>query len=280
MKAKAKHLKTKSKNRKRNERFAIPQKILLIVFLCVFLYSTITLVNWFIGTVKTDNKYKDLSEKVVNEDSINKQPDESGNKESIINFEELKKINEDILGWIRIENTSINYPIVQYTDNDYYLKKDIYKEYDACGSVFMDYKNNKKFTDKNNVLYGHNIKSGIMFADLVKIYENKLTEGNDNNIDIHIYTETMERIYKVFSSYKTEPEDYSINTSVTENEYKEFIENLKNRSETDYNIDPKQSSQILTLSTCDNTGKKRILVHAKLDKIYATDVGDTQIHPD
>ena len=280
MKAKAKHLKTKSKNRKRNERFAIPQKILLIVFVCVFLYSTITLVNWFIGTVKTDNKYKDLSEKVVKEDSINKQPDESGNKESIINFEELKKINEDIIGWIRIENTSINYPIVQYTDNDYYLKKDIYKEYDACGSVFMDYKNNKKFTDKNNVLYGHNIKSGIMFADLVKIYENKLTEGKDNNIDIHIYTETMERIYKVFSSYKTEPEDYSIDTSVTENEYKEFIENLKNRSETDYNIDPKQSSQILTLSTCDNTGKKRILVHAKLDKIYATDVGDTQIHPD
>ena len=79
----------------------------------------------------------------------------------------------------------------------------------------------------------------------------------------------MERKYKVFSSYKSEPEDYAINTSITENEYNEFINELKNRSQTDYGISPNESSQILTLSTCDNTGKKRILVHAKLDEIYS-----------
>lgn len=254
----------KNKREKNRANLTLFQKILLIIFIIVFCYSTFTLINWYIRTIKTDNKYKELAKQVIIQNE-EQEADENKSKEKVINFEELKKINEDIIGWIKIDNTTINYPIVKTTDNEFYLKKDIYKQYDQCGSIFMDYKNNKDFTDKNNVLYGHHIKSGIMFADLLKIYNNEL--GKD--VNIYVYTPTMERKYKVFSSYKTEPEDYAINTSITENEYNEFINELKNRSQTDYGISPNESSQILTLSTCDNTGKKRILVHAKLDEIYS-----------
>lgn len=254
----------KGRRNKESEKFTIVQKVFLIIFICIFCYSAFTLISWYIGTKKAESKYEDLAQKVITED-INQEPDESKNKPQGINFDELKQINEDIIGWIKIDGTTINYPIVKTINNEFYLKKDIYKEYDSCGSIFMDYKNKEDFTDKNNVIYGHHIKSGIMFADLVKIYKNQL--GTD--IDIHIYTPTKERVYKVFSSYEIEPEDYSINTSITENKYNEFIEVLKNRSTINYNINPQESSQILTLSTCDNTGKKRIIVHAKLNEIYS-----------
>ncbi len=283
MSRKAKHLKRISKNphklydknkvkrrrKKEAARLTVIQKIFLVIFIGIFCYSAYTLINWYIGTKKAESQYEELAQKVITKE-IDEPADENGNKPQGIHFEELKNINEDIIGWIKIDNTTINYPIVQTTDNAFYLKKDIYKKNDACGSIFMDYKNNKNFTDKNNVLYGHHIKSGIMFADLVKIYKGEL--GTD--ININIYTPAMERVYKVFSSYESDPEDYAINTSITENQYDEFIDLLKNRSSIDYNIDPKQSSQILTLSTCDNTGRKRILVHAKLNEVYSLEPND------
>lgn len=280
MSRKAKHFKKNSPNIQKNynpkqskinrrvkeekTNLTIIQKILLIIFICMFCYSAYTLISWYIGTKRAESKYEELAQKVMAEE-INEQPDKSGNKSQGINFDELKNINEDIIGWIKIENMEINYPIVQTINNEFYLKKDIYKEYDACGSIFMDYKNNKNFTDKNNVIYGHHIKSGIMFADLVKIYKGKM--GTD--ITVHIYTPTIERIYKVFSSYESEPEDYAINTGITEAQYDEFIENLANKSNIDYGISPEQSNQILTLSTCDSTGKRRILIHAKLEEVYS-----------
>ena len=102
-----------------------------------------------------------------------------------------------------------------------------------------------------------------MFADLVKIYDGTL--GNDIAINIYTPEKTME--FKVFSSYETEPEDYSINTSIKENEYNEFTNTLKQRSKNDFNGEFNNSNQILTLSTCDSSGQKRILVHASLEEV-------------
>ena len=263
-KNKKKFINKKGKRVKQKPKFTIIQKIFLILFICMFCYSAFTLINWYIGVKNAESKYEDLAQTVITE-NINKQQDENKNKPQGINFDELKQINEDIIGWIKIDGTTINYPIVKTTDNEFYLERDIYKAHDSCGSIFMDYKNKADFTDKNNVLYGHHIKSGIMFADLINIYKGEM--GTD--ININIYTPSKERVYKVFSSYESEPEEYAINTTVTNNNYDNFIEELKNRSEIDFSISPKESSQILTLSTCDSTGKKRILVHAKLDEVYS-----------
>ena len=242
-------------------------KFILLLLIVIFAISSFFIIKEILESKKQNDIYDDLQQIVTKNDkndNVIKNNEKKTPKDNY-NLKNIKNINSDVVGWIKIDNTTINYPIVKTTDNEFYLKKDIYKQYDQCGSIFMDYKNNKDFTDKNNVLYGHHIKSGIMFADLLKIYNNEL--GKD--VNIYVYTPTMERKYKVFSSYKSEPEDYAINTSITENEYNEFINELKNRSQTDYGISPNESSQILTLSTCDNTGKKRILVHAKLDEIYS-----------
>lgn len=160
------------------------------------------------------------------------------------------------MGWIEIPNTNINYPILQGKDNEYYLKKDIYKKYNSGGSIFLDYQNNPNFTDDNTVIYGHNLHLGQMFSDLQKILKEEL--GTD--ILIKVYFKNQEKQYKVFSSYLSEPIKNPINTNITDK--KTFIEKIIKDSQIDFNIMPNEQDEILTLSTCDRTGKKRIIVHA------------------
>lgn len=229
------------------------QKILLILFIIIFIVSGVVLIRWYYNASKAEEKYEQLSNGVTKVE----------NEEEVIDFEKLKSINPDVVGWVKIDETTINYPIMQTTNNEYYLKKDIYNNYEQCGSIFLDYKNSSNFTDKNIVIYGHYIKKGIMFADLVKIYDGTL--GNDVTVNIYTPEKTMK--FKVFSSYETDPEDYSINTSIQENEYNEFINTLKGRSKNNFESEFINSNQILTLSTCDSSGKKRILVHASLDEV-------------
>ncbi len=244
----------KLKRRKRKSNNNKIQNVLLILFIVIFLVSGFILLKWFLDTNKSNDTYKELAQEVVNVNEEN--PD--GNK---IDFEKLKSINSDVVAWIKIDGTTINYPVMKTTDNNYYLKKNFYKEYDVCGSLFLDYKSN--LTDKNIVIYGHNIKRGIMFADLENIANGKLGD----NINIELYMPDRKMNFQVFSSYDIDPEDYSINTSIAENELDEFKTTLKTRSSMDFESECDYTNQILTLSTCDRTGKKRILVHAGLQEL-------------
>lgn len=232
------------------------QNILLIIFASIFIVSGCILLKWYIDTGRSDDKYKDLAKQVI---QVNNS--EENTNQDQVDFEKLKSINPDTLAWIKIDGTTINYPVMKTIDNSYYLTKNFYKEYDVCGSLFLDYKSN--LTDKNIVIYGHNIKRGIMFSDLEKIVNGKL--GND--IDIDLYTPDKMMKFKVFSSYNIEPEDYAINTSIKENDLNEFKETLKQRSEIGFESEYINSNQILTLSTCDRSGKKRVLVHGCLEEV-------------
>ena len=125
----ARHLKEKNKIKK--------WKIIVFsILLIIFLFAFINLLRWFIYNKKTDNLIDNMIEI-----GFSNQSENTENVENPINFENLKNINSDVVGWIKIENTEINYPIVKTTDNDYYLHRDINKEYNTCGWIFMDYKN-------------------------------------------------------------------------------------------------------------------------------------------
>lgn len=243
----AKHSKEKSKIKIKKWKI-----IAFTFFLIIFLFAFINLFRWFMYNKKTANLKEDMIQTAFTTETEN-------TEENSINFEELKKVNSDIIAWIKIENTEINYPIVKTTDNEYYLHRDINKKYNTCGWVFMDYKNSVDFIDKNTVIYGHNIKTGLMFEPLEKVVNNEL--GKD--ITIEIYSETEKLNYKVFSSYIEDPEDYAIKSNiVTEEDQAKYITEMLKRSSIEYNLVPDKSDKLLTLSTCDNTGKKRILVHS------------------
>lgn len=85
-----------------------------------------------------------------------------------VDFESLLEINEDVVGWIYIEDTRINYPIVQGNDNRHYVSTMVDGSDNAAGSIFMDYRNAPDFADRHTVIYGHNMRNGSMFADILE----------------------------------------------------------------------------------------------------------------
>ena len=170
---------------------------------------------------------------------------------------------EDYRGWIKVDNTNIDYPIVQGKDNSFYLDKDINKNYVSSGSIFMNYLNNG-FNDENTVLFGHHMRNKTMFAQLKKYKEKEFFYGN-NDIEIELKDgKTLK--YKVFSAYVTDAKDNYIETNFADKtKYKEFLEKIKNKSIYKSNIDVNEDDKIITLSTCSyEFNDARMVVHGKL----------------
>ncbi len=171
--------------------------------------------------------------------------------------------NIDYRGWIKIDNTNINYPILQGQDNEEYLYKDINNEYIVSGSIFMNYLNNG-FDDQNTVLFGHNMKNGTMFANLKK-YKEEDFFYNNNYIEIELSNGQYLK-YKAFSVYITDINDNYTKTSFEDkDEYKEFLERIKNKSIYKSDISVNENDKIITLSTCSyEFDDARLVVTGKL----------------
>ena len=175
-----------------------------------------------------------------------------------VDFNKLNEINSDTVAWVRVTNTSINYPVMQSSDNHFYLFHDIYKNYMVTGSIFMDYRS--KLDSKNIILYGHAALSGIMFGTLHNvIYPYWYT--NPDNVVI-LTTKNDERVYKVFSVYRVEETNDYLTTNFNTNEsFTKYIDMIKQRSVYNFNIDVNNSNEIITLSTC-SSNNRRLVVHA------------------
>lgn len=183
-----------------------------------------------------------------------------------VNLDNLKKENPDTIGWIKVNNTNINYPFVQTTDNEYYLKHSFYKRKNSAGWVFLDYRNNFETLDKNNILYAHGRLNNTMFGSLKKIVEPSWYQNQDNRY-IQISSLYSNTTWEVFSVYTIQPESYYLKTKFTSNSsFQEFYQRLQNRSVYSFNVELNQSDKILTLSSCYND-ELRIVLHAKLISI-------------
>ena len=181
-----------------------------------------------------------------------------------VNFNELSKKNSDTIAWINVNNTNINYPIVQTTNNSYYLNHSFTKEKNEAGWVFMDYRNNKNFENKNNIIYAHSRLNKTMFGSLSKVLKESWYKNKDNHI-IRISTPTENSSWQIFSVYKIKEETYYITTEFNNNEYGKFLTTIKNRSKYNFNSTLSINDTILTLSTC-YSNTERTVVHAKLIK--------------
>lgn len=151
----------------------IGEKIILALCIVVFGIAAMNLVE--IGKEYYDGQkeYEELKE--YTEEKVNGQqddPTESEAEEKTIDFEELRKINEDIVAWIQIPGIDVDYPVVQGEDNEYYLHHTFRKEVNKAGSIFLDYRNRADFTEQRVIIYGHNMKDGSMFSNLKKYQDN------------------------------------------------------------------------------------------------------------
>jgi len=214
-----------------------------------------------------DNKQNDVqnSENII-ENEENDIIIENNEKE-IINEElaSLKQLNEDTVGWLKVNETNIDYPVVQYSDNDYYLKKNFKKEKDNSGWIFMDYRADNINLSDNTIIFGHNMYySGVMFGTLYKAKSSSwYTNPNNQIIEFNTLYDNMK--WQIFSIYTIETtNDYLIADFSTKEKFQNFIDLITNRSIYEFNTPVSKNDKILTLSTCSNNGQKRLVVHAVL----------------
>ena len=243
--------------RKRKNKVLTVQIILIIVMLI----SIINIILYFVN-IKTNN---DTNKRIIEEVIDNGEQDTNSNGGKI-DFQKLINMNSDTKGWIKYNDDKINYPIVQSTDNNYYLKKTFNKKNNSVGSIFLDYRNNG-FNDQNTVIYGHAMPDGSMFGSLEDMYEKDFFDNDDHNYIYVIDLNNRKMIYQVFSYYIIEKEDYYITTSFNDDvQYYKFINVIRSRSYKSFNVNVDTNDKILTLSTCYGFGNttKRKVVHAKL----------------
>lgn len=227
--------------------------IIEILLIMILILSAYKLINYTKDTKDNNDILDDLSKSVrINKDT----------NRLTVDFNELKKINPDTIAYIRIKNTNIDYPVVKTKDNDYYLNHNFEKKANSGGWLFADYKNRFDETDRNIVIYGHNMKNKTMFGTLSKALTSDF-QNNKDNLFITLVTETKEYTYEIFSTYRIDNEEYYITTDfASDNEYINFLSTIKKRSNKYYEVSLNEQDQILTLSTCANNNK-RIVVHAK-----------------
>ena len=217
-------------------------------------------------TKDTPNQYQDLTNDVIQEKS-NTNSNTINTNYINVNLDYYINKNSETVAWIQVNNTNINYPVVEHNDNSYYLEHDFYQRKTDIGWIFADYRDNFETFNNNTIIYGHNLVNRTMFGQIPYML-GKNWFNNPNSHYIKLSTKTTNSIWQIFSVYKIEPTtDYLQSKFNSIANYQEFLDKIKNRSSKKFDIDVTYTDKIITLSTCDDIGTKRIAVHAKLIKI-------------
>lgn len=242
--------------------------ITLLIFILIIIGIIIYFSLFYVDQNKTKNlskdiqkyKIKEITPQITNDNEKTQEIITAYNREYSKMFSELKQINNETVGWLTVNGTNIDYPIVKHSDNNYYLNKDFENNTNRYGWVFMDYRNSAPNLSKNTIIYGHD-SGGVMFANLYKVlYRSWYT--NKNNQIITFNTENESSKWQIFSIYKIDTTNDYLKVSFTKNEFNNFINMITNRSIYNFNVQVNENDQILTLSTC-HGDKQRLVVHAK-----------------
>lgn len=242
------------------------KKLIFIVVILILICS----ISYIVISKYIEYKKQKGQQGVLDTIKINQEDITSKTTERMLQLRELQKENSDIVGWLEIEETSINYPVLQTDNNDYYLTHTYKKEYSINGSIFLDKDYDFSVPSSNLLIYGHNNKNGKMFEELIN-YENEeyykehpiirfTTQKEDNKYEIiavfksRVYYKNETNVFRYY---------YFINAE-NEEEYNYYVEQCKKASL--YNIEnsAEYGEQLLTLSTCDYSTKNgRFVVVAK-----------------
>ena len=252
--------------------FAVIFIFLIAVFFYTYIYSSS---NSFVKI-----KLNDITENVINDKKSENNDDTSNSGVTIetnlfriygktnindINFTELSRVNSDVVAWLIVDSTNINYPIVKTGDNDFYLNHNINKIKDSNGWTFMDYRNSTNMDDHNTIFYGHNLLNKTSFGSISSIFTDKWFKNSNHSIVV--VTPSGRYTYKIFSVYYSDPNSTYLQTNFSDSsQYLEFLNMLKSKSRYNFKEDLSADDKIITLSTCtdDNNGRK--VVHARLIK--------------
>ena len=249
--------------------------IILSLLIVILAISSFFIIKEFAENKKETDIYDELQEIVIEENTdidttnvdteIEKSEGESSNK---YNLENIAKINSDVVGWIKIENTNIDYPVMQ--NGDYYLHRNIYKNYSSHGTPYLAEYCNIQYSD-NLIIYGHHMNDNSMFAQLDDYKKHSFYE-NHKYIKFYSYYNgiTIEKTYEIAIAFKTVVYSdkgfkyYNYTNFSDVQELNDFIENCRKLEFYNTGIDINYGDKLITLSTCEYSQKNgRIVVVAK-----------------
>lgn len=248
---------------------------LTIYFICVFITS-----RWYVQRLKINYLSNDIisSTEILEkeEDEIIKQenyvPELSDRYSNIsyiaVDFKDLLEKNKETVAWIKVNNTKVNYSVVQHDDNEYYLNHDFNKRYNMNGWVYADYRADFRYFGTNTIMYAHNMTNKTMFGSLTWCLKESWYTNEENQY-IKISTPYSNTVWSIFSIYTIKPEVYYLKTYFSSNEeHQKFLDTLHKRSIYDFKlVEPLNTNdKILTLSTCSDDGTKRVVIHARMIK--------------
>ncbi len=232
----------------------------LFIFSCVLVFCVI---NIFYD-IYNETKQKEIIDSLIEIGDV--KPSAEIDKIPQIDFSKLKEVNDDIVGWIIMDGTQVNYPIVQGDNNSYYLNHSYDKSYNSYGSIFMDYSSNNDFSDLNTFLYGHYTGNGSMFGELKKYMNESFYLEHP-----FFYILTPQQNYKVevFSVYTDEALSDSYNSNFGSlYDFKIYLEIIKNKRRYKTNTNVNYAlDRIITLYSCSHeSGSKteRYFIHGKI----------------
>lgn len=189
--------------------------------------------------------------------------------ENPIDFAALQAINPDLYAWIQIKDTNISYPIAQKAgDDEFYLHHDMYGESRYAGCIYTEECNAKDFSDPVTVIYGHNMKNGSMFQNVVKFHDRAFF---DQHPDVYIYTPDAVRRYQIFAAYTYDDRHLMKSFDFTDRAvYEQYLAEVQQGLDMSANLRADRTvtadDKIITLSTCVGSGEstQRYLVQAVL----------------
>ena len=257
----------------------------MLVAILAFLIAAGYLVNEFVIKPYMNSQItSEIHDIAYNTDEVS----EDGNAPSTQNWDALKKINKEIVGWITLDGTKIDYPVLEHKGDNaysqYYLNRTYKKSYSSYGSVFIDYRSKESVKSKNVILHGHNIRDGSMFNALMGYGDLK---GNLNFYKKHpvieFNTPEADGQYKIISVFKTstlyehdngEFFNYMQGSFLSDAEFMNYVYNVRIRSMINCPVMVNEDDQLLTLSTCsyEFTNFRTVVVARKLREGEKADV--------
>lgn len=253
--------------------------VILALAVIIFIISAVKLVSTFQRYKNERERNDQIKDDVVDiEDTTTTaaedkdgQHHENINPHLNIDFDELKAINSDTVAWVDIPSLGITYPVVQHTDNDYYLEHDITHSASWSGAIYLGYEHNSNFEDDRSLIYGHRMDDGSMFANLLKYDDEDFfkTQAEKHNNYVYIYMEDRVNVYEIFSItdvyYDEHPNAFRISfpSGYTK---QDFLDYLKEIELYDTGVKAFADDKLLTLYTCQGNAKSKLrhMVHTRL----------------
>ena len=201
---------------------------------------------------KAESETKEKGETITTENT----DEQNEETERMLQVKELQEQNPDIVGWLEITNTNINYPVLQGTDNSYYMTHNYKKQNSKNGSIFLDANYDWNIPSNNLLIYGHNLGNGMMFQELLKYEQESFYQEHPvirfttakEDAEYEIISAFKSRVY--YQSEKNVFRYYYFINSKSEEEYKEFVKNAQNASLYPIDATASYGDQLITLSTC------------------------------